>query len=44
LENRLDTHDSTIQDLIEAIKELMKPEDPPRKSIGFQIPAGKNRG
>jgi len=44
LENRLDTHDSTIQDLIEAIKELMKPEDPPRKSIGFQIPGGKNRG
>ena len=44
LENRLDTHDSTIQDLIEAIKELMKPEDPPRNSIGFQIPAGKNRG
>ena len=44
LENRLDTHDSTIQDLIEAIKELMKPEDPPRKSIGFQIPAGNNRG
>ncbi|HVR24532.1 MAG TPA: ORF6N domain-containing protein [Candidatus Polarisedimenticolia bacterium] len=44
LENRLDTHDSTIQDLIEAIKELMKPEDPPRRSIGFQIPAGKNRG
>ena len=29
LENRLDTHDSTIQDLIEAIKELMTPEDPP---------------
>jgi predicted RNase H-like nuclease len=25
LENRLDTHDSTIQDLIEAIKELMTP-------------------
>jgi ORF6N domain-containing protein len=44
LENRLDTHDSAIQDLIEAIKELMKPEDPPRKNIGFQIPAGKNRG
>ena len=44
LENRLDTHDSTIQDLIEAIKELMQPEDPPRKRIGFQIPAGKNRG
>lgn len=44
LENRLDTHDSTIQDLIEAIKELMTPEDPPRKRIGFQLPAGKARG
>ena len=44
LENRWDTHDSTIQDLIEAIKELMTPEDPPRKRIGFQLPAGKARG
>jgi hypothetical protein len=44
LENRLDTHDSTIQDLIEAIKELMTPRDPPRKRIGFQLPAGKARG
>ncbi len=40
LENRLDTHDSTIQDLIEVIKELMTSEDPPRKRIGFQLPAG----
>jgi hypothetical protein len=44
LETRLDTHYSTIQDLIEAIKELMTPEDPPRKRIGFQLPAGKVRG
>ena len=44
LENRLDTHDSTIQDLIEAIKELMTPEEPPRKRIGFQLPAGKSKG
>jgi phage regulator Rha-like protein len=44
LENRLDSHDSTIQDLIEAIKGLMTPEDPPRKRIGFQLPAGKSRG
>ncbi len=28
LEDRLDTHDSTIQDLIDAIKELMTPEGP----------------
>src|SRR5271166_686104 len=44
LENRLDTHDSTIQDLIEAIKELMTPPDPPRKRIGFQLPTSKARG
>jgi phage regulator Rha-like protein len=44
LEDRLDTHDSTIQDLIEAIKELMMPQDPPRKGIGFQLPAGKSKG
>jgi len=44
LENRLDTHDSTIQDLIEAIKELMTPEEAPRLRIGFQPPAGKAKG
>ncbi|HEV3307314.1 MAG TPA: ORF6N domain-containing protein [Candidatus Sulfotelmatobacter sp.] len=44
LENRLDTHDSSIQDLIEAIKELMTPDDPPRKRIGFQLPASKGKG
>jgi ORF6N domain len=41
LENRLETHDSAIQDLIEAIKELMTPEEAPRVRIGFQLPAGK---
>jgi hypothetical protein len=44
LENRLDTHDSTIQDLIEAIKELMTPEESPRVRIGFQLPGGKVKG
>lgn len=44
LESRLDTHDSTIQDLIEAIKELMTPEEPSRVRIGFQLPAGKAKG
>ena len=41
LENRLDSHDSSIQELIEAIRELMIPEDLPRSRIGFQLPAGK---
>jgi hypothetical protein len=44
LENRLDTNDSTIQDLIEAIKELMTPEEPRRMRIGFQLPAAKVKG
>jgi hypothetical protein len=41
LERRLDTHDTSIQDLIEAIKELMAPEAPTGRKIGFQLPAGK---
>jgi hypothetical protein len=44
LENRLDTHDSVIQDLIEAIKELMTPKQPPRRRIGFQLPPAKVNG
>jgi len=44
LENRLDTHDSVIQELIENIKELMTPEDPPRVRIGFELPAGRAKG
>ena len=44
LENRLDTHDSVIGELIEAIKELMKPQEPSRVRIGFQLPAGKVKG
>jgi len=41
LERRLDTHDVSIQDLIEAIKELMAPDPPTDRRIGFQLPAGK---
>jgi hypothetical protein len=44
LENRLDTHDYVIQDLIEAIRELMTPKQPPRRRIGFQLPAAKANG
>ena len=44
LENRLDTHDSAIQELIEAIKELMTPEEPPRRRIEFQLPSAKAKG
>jgi phage regulator Rha-like protein len=41
LENRLDTHDSAILDLIVAIKELMTPKQPPRTRMGFELPAAK---
>jgi len=41
LENRLDTHDSAILDLIVAIKELMTPKQPPSLRIGFELPAAK---
>ena len=41
LEQRLDTHDASIQELIEAIRELMAPEPARGRSIGFQLPPGK---
>jgi|SRR5579863_2133863 len=41
LERRLETHDTTIQDLIEAIRELMSPAKKRRRRIGFELPAAK---
>jgi len=42
LDHRLETHDTAIQELIDAIKELMIPAETTRKhKIGFQLPAGK---
>jgi hypothetical protein len=43
LENRLDANDSVMQELIEAIKELMAPEEPSRVRIGFELPAATSR-
>ena len=40
LEHRLKSHDSDIQDLMEAIRELMRPEEPNRRRIGFEGPSG----
>lgn len=42
LERRLETHDASIQELIEAIKHLMVPEPTPRRRIGYQLPAHEN--
>jgi hypothetical protein len=41
LEQKLETHDTAIQDLIEAIKQLMMPEPGAKRKIGFQLPAKK---
>ena len=41
LDRRLETHDTEIQEIIDAIKELMVPEGPSKRKIGFQLPPGK---
>ena len=41
LDRRLETHDTAIQEIIDAIKELMVPEEASKRKIGFQLPAGK---
>lgn len=38
LERKLESHDTAIQELIEAIRELMTPEEGPRRRIGFRLP------
>ena len=38
LEARLDSHDAEIQDLVEAIRELMAPLPANNRRIGFQVP------
>jgi hypothetical protein len=40
VERRLETHDADIQDLMDAIRELINPPDPPRRRIGFEAPSG----
>ena len=39
LERRLESHDAEILDLMNAIRELMSPEEPNRRRIGFEAPA-----
>jgi ORF6N domain-containing protein len=38
LERRLEGHDAEIHTLMEAIRELMAPEEPNRRRIGFEAP------
>jgi cell division septum initiation protein DivIVA len=42
LEQRLDTHDASIQEIIEAIRELMAPEPASDRRIGFELPGKKS--
>jgi hypothetical protein len=42
IERRVETHDADIQDLMDAIRELINPPDPPRRRIGFETPAGSS--
>ncbi len=43
VERRLETHDADIQGLMEAIRELITPPDPPRRQIGFEAPADRRK-
>ena len=43
LELRLETHDSEIQSLMDAIRELINPPDAPRRRIGFEAPGDSRK-
>lgn len=43
LEVRLDDHDAEIQDLVEAIRELMTPPPANHRRIGFELPSRSDR-
>lgn len=43
LEARLDSHDSEIQDLVEAIRELLAPMPASKRRIGFETPSGARK-
>jgi len=42
LEARLDTHDGEIQELMEAIRELLAPLPASQRRIGFEAPSGSS--
>jgi len=41
LEERLETHDGTIQEIINAIRKLMNPPPSRRSKIGFALPPAR---
>ena len=42
LEDRMESHDKTIQDIFEAIRELMAPPKASKERIGFQLPGKRD--
>jgi hypothetical protein len=44
LESRLDIHDAEIQDLVDAIHELLAPLPANHRRIGFQVPSSSVKG
>ena len=36
LERQVESHDTAIREILEAIRELMRPEETPRHKMGFQ--------
>ena len=44
MERRLESHDADIQDLMDAIRELMDPPQPDRRRIGFEVPSESAKG
>ena len=44
LEQRLESHDADIQELVEAIRELMAPEPANSRRIGFEAPSASPKG
>jgi len=43
LEHRVESHDGNIQELIEAIRELMEPSPATNRRIGFSLSVGAAR-
>jgi uncharacterized membrane protein len=43
IEHRLESHDVEIQELVEAIRELMAPLPENNRRIGFQAPAASGK-
>ena len=42
IEARFANHDSAIADILAAIRQLINPSDPPRRSIGFARSGGRS--